>query len=66
MSRSSLYYAPRPARSEEVALKHRLDKMYTHYPFLGSRKIARMLGEEGYSVGRRTIRRYRQEMGLET
>lgn len=66
VSRSSLYYEPRPARSEEIALKHRLDKLYTDHPFLGSRKIVRQLAEEGFRVGRHTVRHYRQEMGLET
>ena len=66
VSRSSLYYAPRPAQQEEVALKHRLDVLYSDYPFLGSRKLVRLLAAEGFTVGRHTIRRYRQEMGLET
>jgi len=39
---------------------------YTAYPFLGSRKVVRLLADEGIAVGRHTIRRYRQEMGLET
>ena len=66
VSRASLYYAPRPAHAEEIALKHRLDVLYTDYPFLGSRKLVRLLAAEGFTVGRHTIRRYRQEMGLET
>ena len=47
-------------------MKHRLDVLYTDHPFLGSRKLVRMLAAEGFTVGRHTIRRYRQEMGLET
>lgn len=66
VSRANLYYQPRPARAQEVAIKHRLDILYTEHPFLGSRKIVLMLAEEGFTVGRHTIRRYRQEMGLET
>jgi len=66
ISRASLYYRARPIREQEVALKHRLDVLYTAYPFLGSRKIVRILAGEGYSVGRHTIRRYRQEMGMAT
>ena len=34
ISRASLYYRPRPIREQEVALKHRLDVLYTAYPFL--------------------------------
>jgi len=66
ISRANLYYVPRPARTQEIAIKHRLDLLYTEHPFLGSRKIVLMLAEEGFTVGRHTIRRYRQEMGLET
>ncbi len=66
VSRANLYYHPRPARTQEIALKHRLDVLYTEHPFLGSRKIAQMLAGEGFTIGRHTIRRYRQEMGLET
>jgi len=66
VSRSSLYYQERLPRSREVIIKHRLDELYTEYPFLGSRKIAYVLEQEGISVGRHTIRRYRTEMGLET
>lgn len=66
VSRSSLYYQVRPARDQEVRVKHRLDCLYTAHPFLGSRKVVRVLAGEGFGVGRHTIRRYRQEMGLET
>ena len=34
ISRSSLYYRPRQPSAEEVALKHRIDALYTQYPFL--------------------------------
>lgn len=66
VSRASLYYQPRPAGDQEVQIKHRLDELYTEYPFLGSRKLVWILEQEGISVGRHTVRRYRQEMGLWT
>jgi putative transposase len=66
LSRASLYYQARPASQEEVAIKHRLDELYTEHPFLGSRKLVTLLHEEGIQVCRHTIRRYRSEMGLET
>lgn len=66
VSRSSLYYHQRVPQCREVTIKHRLDALYTERPFLGSRKIAFLLGKEGISVSRHTIRRYRAEMGLET
>src|SRR5215207_5254459 len=33
ISRSSLYYQPVPPPPKEVALKHRIDELYTTYPF---------------------------------
>ena len=66
LSRSSLYYQPRPAHQEEVRVKHRLDELYTEHPFLGSRKLVWLLEQDGLSISRHAIRRYRQEMGLAT
>jgi putative transposase len=66
LSRTSLYYQARPAPKEELAIKHRLDELYTEHPFLGSRKLVTILAREGIAVCRHTIRRYRSEMGLET
>jgi putative transposase len=66
LSRASLYYQPREAREREVKIKHRLDELYTAHPFLGSRKLVEILDREGLPVGRHTIRRYREQMGLAT
>jgi len=66
VSRSRLYYAPCPAREQELRIKHRLDDWYTKRPCLGSRKLVHLLAAEGLTVGRHTIRRYREEMGLAT
>jgi putative transposase len=32
LSRSSLYYCPMPPSPEEVAIKHRIDEIYTRWP----------------------------------
>lgn len=34
LNRSSLYYKPVEPSVEEVAIKHRIDEIYTKYPFL--------------------------------
>lgn len=64
LSRSSLYYQPVPASSEEVQLKHRIDAIYTQYPFYGSRRIAAVLRHEEVPTNRTTVQRYMQEMGI--
>lgn len=63
LHRSGLYYQARPLSAAEVALKHRIDKIYT--ATLGSRKIAAQLRQEGYDTCRETVRRSMREMGLQ-
>src|SRR5438105_2044456 len=65
MSRASLYYTPRLPSQREVAIKHRIDAIYTECPYYGSRRIANALEEEGIAIGRNTVRAYMQQMGLE-
>jgi putative transposase len=43
LNRSGLYYQAMPLSPEEVALKHRIDQIYTECPFYGSRRIAAVL-----------------------
>jgi putative transposase len=64
LSRSSLYYQPRPPSAEEVRLKHRIDEIYTQSPFYGARKIAVQLQREGMGINRKTVGRYMSEMGI--
>ena len=64
ISRRSLYYQPVPPPSEEVALKHRIDELYTAHPFYGSRKVAVVLSEEFGPVNRKRVQRYMREMGI--
>ena len=66
VSRSRLYYEVRPAREQELSIKHRLDEWYTKRPWLGSRRLVHLLAQEGLTVGQHTVRRYRKEMGLST
>jgi putative transposase len=33
LNRTSLYYQPVPPTAEEVAVKHRVDELYTESPF---------------------------------
>src|SRR5690349_7557263 len=55
ISRSSLYYQPKEPSEWEVELKHRIDAIYTDYPFYGSRRIRHALGLNGFRVNRRTV-----------
>jgi len=63
LSRSSLYYQPVLPSAEEIAIKHRIDELYTACPFYGSRKITALLQSE-WSINRKRVQRYMREMGL--
>lgn len=65
VSRSSLYYTPRPPSDREVWIKHRIDALYTEHPYYGARRMAQTLQQEGVFADRKTMRAYMQEMGLE-
>jgi putative transposase len=64
LNRTGLYYRPVPPSPEEVALKHRIDEIYTVYPFYGSRRITAQLRREGRQVSRKAVQRHMREMGL--
>jgi putative transposase len=64
LSRSSLYYSPHPPSLEEVAIKHRIDALYTQYPFYGSRRITAQLRREGMTINRKAVQRHMREMGI--
>lgn len=64
LNRSSLYYQPIPPSLEEVELKHRIDKLYTDYPFYGYRRITKQLQREGLEVNHKAVARHMREMGL--
>lgn len=48
---------------EEVALKHRIDEIYTAHPFYGSRRIAVALRPD-FQVNRKAVQRHMREMGI--
>ena len=64
LSRSSLYYQPVAPSEAEVALKHRIDEIYTAYPFYGSRRITAQLRREGQVINRKAVQRHMREMGI--
>jgi putative transposase len=63
VSRSSLYYQPVLPSAEEVALKHRIDEIYTAWPFYGSRRITAVLNRE-MTINRKKVQRCMREMGI--
>lgn len=64
VSRASLYYQPVQPSAEEVAIKHRIDEIYTEFPFYGSRRVTVQLRREGREITRKTVQRHMREMGI--
>src|SRR5215218_4087465 len=47
LSRSTLYYEPRPVSTAELAVMRRVDALHLEYPFAGSRMLRDLLRGEG-------------------
>lgn len=65
LSRSSVYYLPVGTDPATLAVMKQIDRVFTTYPFFGSRQIAAWLRREGTVVGRHRVRRLMRMMGLE-
>jgi putative transposase len=64
LNRSSLYYQPVPPSAAEVALRHRIDELYTAHPYYGYRRITAQLQRDGLLVNHKAVARHMREMGL--
>jgi putative transposase len=65
ISRSTVYYEPRPVSDEDLWLMRRLDELHLNYPFAGSRMLRGLLWQQGLEVGRRHIKTLMRRMGIE-
>ena len=65
ISRSSIYYTPVGFDQATLDLMHEIDRVFTKYPFFGSRQIAAYLPQFGFSAGRHRVRRLMNIMGLQ-
>ncbi len=66
LSRSSVYYTPRPLPERDLKLMRRIDELHLELPFYGARKLTRELQKEGHDVGRRHVTTLMRRMGIET
>ena len=65
LSRSSLYYRPRPVSPADLAIMRRIDELHLDYPFAGSRMLRDLLRGEGVSIGRQRVATMMKRMGIE-
>jgi putative transposase len=66
ISRSTIYYRPRPVSDADLFLMRRIDERHMNYPFAGSRMLRDMLSQQGLEVGRRHVRTLMRRMAIET
>ena len=65
LNRRTLYYEPVEVSAEEIALMKEIDRIFTKWPFYGSRKIVHELGLAGHDVNRKRVQRLMRVMGLQ-
>ena len=65
ISRSSVYYKPRPIPEADLWLMRRIDELHLNYPFAGSRMLRDLLRQQGLEVGRRHVKTLMRRMGIE-
>jgi len=65
ISRSSVYYLPRPVSAEDLSVMRRIDELHLDYPFAGSRMLQGLLVREGYKIGRLHVTTLMKRMGIE-
>ena len=58
------YRPPRAANDNDLGVMRRLDELFTQWPFLGSRRLARMLRNEGSAINRKRVQRLMRQMGI--
>lgn len=64
ISRSAFYYRPAGETPLTLALMRLIDEVFLETPWYGSRQMARHLRRQGYTVGRKRVRRLMARMGL--
>jgi len=65
LSRSSVYYMPKPTPAADLALMRRIDELHLEHPFAGSRMLRDMLRREGHAVGRKHVATLMRTMDIE-
>lgn len=65
LSRSGLYYRPRPVPPADLAVMRRIDELHLDYPFAGSWMLRDLLRGEGVEIGRQRVARMMKRMGIE-
>ncbi|WP_371258969.1 IS3 family transposase [Ectothiorhodospira sp. BSL-9] len=64
ISRSSVYYRPKPTQDSDLELMRLIDEEYLRRPFYGSRRMRAYLNRLSHPVNRKRVQRLMRQMGL--
>lgn len=65
ISRSNVYYLPKPTSAADLTLMRRLDELHVNFPFAGARMLRDLLRLEGVRIGRKHVATLMRKMGIE-
>jgi putative transposase len=65
ISRSSVYYLPRPVPAADLTIMRQLDELHLEFPFAGARMLRGLLAAKGSKIGRRHVKTLMKRMGIE-
>lgn len=64
IARSTAYHRPKPVSDEDLQLMKEIDAIHMELPYYGSRRIAWLLRQKGYQVGRGHVSKLMRHMGI--
>jgi putative transposase len=64
LARSGVYRVSPPPSESDLDLMREIDELFTTYPFLGSRRMAEMLGSRERPINRKRVQRLMRKMGI--
>jgi len=65
ISRSGVYYEPKPESEENIRLMRLIDEIHLRRPFLGVRRVTDELRDRDYPVNHKRVWRLMRKMGIE-
>ncbi len=65
ISRSSVYYEPKPVSNVDLVLMRKIDELHLEFPFMGSRMLKDQLNRQGENIGRKRVSSLMKRMGIE-
>jgi putative transposase len=64
LNRSSFYYKSNKNDKGDLKIKEMIDKIFTEYPYYGTRRIVAILKRKKVNINRKRCQRLMQEMGI--